>query len=196
MVDLGAPCPRFSLVPGPIHAADGVIPSDLATGDEEEIEEERRLLYVAMTRAKNRLALFFPLHPGRGEAALHQGGRAHRGAAGRAVAGFISRQGCGGCRPPAQGPVGQLTRDGRPPGQARRPRRRSWSKGPRRDPEAPARRQSADQNLTRPRRTHPPLSAGSGGGCNCPPCVPGARQLPGRIGSGCRYRRGRRRCRR
>jgi DNA helicase-2/ATP-dependent DNA helicase PcrA len=52
-----------------IHAADGNIPSDLATGDDEEIEEERRLLYVAMTRAKNRLSLFFPLryyHAGRG----------------------------------------------------------------------------------------------------------------------------------
>ena len=31
---------------------DGCIPSDRATGTSEEIEEERRLLYVAMTRAK------------------------------------------------------------------------------------------------------------------------------------------------
>ena len=30
-----------------IHAADGMIPSDMSTGDDEEIEEERRLLYVA-----------------------------------------------------------------------------------------------------------------------------------------------------
>ncbi len=43
-----------------IHAADGFIPSDLATGDEEEIEEERRLLYVAMTRARNLLYVTFP----------------------------------------------------------------------------------------------------------------------------------------
>jgi DNA helicase II / ATP-dependent DNA helicase PcrA len=52
-----------------LHAADGAIPSDMATGNDEEIEEERRLLYVAMTRAKNRLTLYFPLryyHSGRG----------------------------------------------------------------------------------------------------------------------------------
>jgi len=44
-----------------LHAADGMIPSDMATGDTEQIEEERRLLYVAMTRAKSRLHLYFPL---------------------------------------------------------------------------------------------------------------------------------------
>ncbi len=44
-----------------IHASDGNIPSDMATGNDEEIEEERRLLYVAMTRAKNALHLYFPL---------------------------------------------------------------------------------------------------------------------------------------
>src|SRR5207245_7591785 len=44
-----------------IHAADGMIPSDLATGSAEEIEEERRLLYVAMTQTKNVLAVYFPL---------------------------------------------------------------------------------------------------------------------------------------
>lgn len=44
-----------------IHTADGIIPSDMATGDIEEIEEERRLLYVAMTRARDTLNLFFPL---------------------------------------------------------------------------------------------------------------------------------------
>jgi DNA helicase-2/ATP-dependent DNA helicase PcrA len=44
-----------------IHAADGMIPSDMATGDAEEIEEERRLLYVALTRAKNDLYVTFPL---------------------------------------------------------------------------------------------------------------------------------------
>jgi DNA helicase-2/ATP-dependent DNA helicase PcrA len=44
-----------------IHAADGMIPSDLATGHEEEIEEERRLLYVAMTRARDALYVYFPL---------------------------------------------------------------------------------------------------------------------------------------
>ncbi|HVZ87053.1 MAG TPA: ATP-dependent helicase [Polyangia bacterium] len=44
-----------------LNAADGCIPSDLATGSAAEIEEERRLLYVAMTRAKNVLALVHPL---------------------------------------------------------------------------------------------------------------------------------------
>jgi DNA helicase-2/ATP-dependent DNA helicase PcrA len=43
-----------------IHVADGMIPSDMATGDEEEIEEERRLLYVAMTRARDALHAYFP----------------------------------------------------------------------------------------------------------------------------------------
>jgi DNA helicase-2/ATP-dependent DNA helicase PcrA len=43
-----------------LNAVDGCIPSDLATGSTEEIEEERRLLYVAMTRAKNQLELIVP----------------------------------------------------------------------------------------------------------------------------------------
>ncbi len=44
-----------------LNVADGCLPSDLATGTVEEIEEERRLLYVAMTRAKNTLTLVHPL---------------------------------------------------------------------------------------------------------------------------------------
>jgi DNA helicase-2/ATP-dependent DNA helicase PcrA len=44
-----------------IHAADGNIPSDMATGSPEEIEEERRLFYVALTRAKSWLYVCFPL---------------------------------------------------------------------------------------------------------------------------------------
>jgi DNA helicase-2/ATP-dependent DNA helicase PcrA len=36
-----------------IHASDGNIPSDMATKTPEEIEEERRLFYVALTRAKD-----------------------------------------------------------------------------------------------------------------------------------------------
>jgi DNA helicase-2/ATP-dependent DNA helicase PcrA len=39
---------------------DGRIPSDMATGTAEEIEEERRLLHVAMTRAKDELDLIVP----------------------------------------------------------------------------------------------------------------------------------------
>jgi len=44
-----------------IHAADGFLPSDLSTGSEEEIEEERRLTYVALTRAKDFLYVTWPL---------------------------------------------------------------------------------------------------------------------------------------
>jgi DNA helicase II / ATP-dependent DNA helicase PcrA len=44
-----------------IHAADGMIPSDMAAGDEDQIEEERRLFYVALTRAKDDLSVYFPL---------------------------------------------------------------------------------------------------------------------------------------
>jgi DNA helicase II / ATP-dependent DNA helicase PcrA len=36
------------------------LPSDLSTGTTAEIEEERRLLYVAMTRAKDNLHLIVP----------------------------------------------------------------------------------------------------------------------------------------
>jgi DNA helicase-2/ATP-dependent DNA helicase PcrA len=44
-----------------IHAADGNIPSDMATGDAAEIEEERRLFYVACTRARDVLYVTHPL---------------------------------------------------------------------------------------------------------------------------------------
>lgn len=43
-----------------IHAADGNIPADQATGSDDEIEEERRLFYVALTRAKNHLFICRP----------------------------------------------------------------------------------------------------------------------------------------
>jgi DNA helicase-2/ATP-dependent DNA helicase PcrA len=43
-----------------LNVVDGCIPSDMATGSATEIEEERRLLYVAMTRAKDRLMLMLP----------------------------------------------------------------------------------------------------------------------------------------
>jgi DNA helicase-2/ATP-dependent DNA helicase PcrA len=36
------------------------MPSDLAAGSTEEIEEERRLLYVAMTRARDQLDIVVP----------------------------------------------------------------------------------------------------------------------------------------
>lgn len=44
-----------------IHAADGNIPSDMATGGDEEIEEELRLAYVATTRPKDFLYVLWPL---------------------------------------------------------------------------------------------------------------------------------------
>jgi DNA helicase-2/ATP-dependent DNA helicase PcrA len=43
-----------------LNAVDGCIPSDMATGTPAEIEEERRLLYVAMTRARDHLQLMVP----------------------------------------------------------------------------------------------------------------------------------------
>jgi DNA helicase II / ATP-dependent DNA helicase PcrA len=43
-----------------LNVVDGCIPSDLGTGQSHEIEEERRLLYVSMTRAKDELHLMVP----------------------------------------------------------------------------------------------------------------------------------------
>lgn len=43
-----------------INASDGNIPSDMATGDPDQLEEERRLLYVALTRARRTLSVTFP----------------------------------------------------------------------------------------------------------------------------------------
>jgi DNA helicase-2/ATP-dependent DNA helicase PcrA len=44
-----------------LNVVDGSFPSEFATGKQELVEEERRLLYVAMTRAKNELTLISPL---------------------------------------------------------------------------------------------------------------------------------------
>ena len=44
-----------------LNLVDGCIPSDMATGKPAQIEEELRLLYVAMTRAKEHLYLVQPL---------------------------------------------------------------------------------------------------------------------------------------
>ena len=43
-----------------LNVVDGCFPIDLGAGTEAEIEEERRLLFVAMTRAKDDLALIVP----------------------------------------------------------------------------------------------------------------------------------------
>jgi DNA helicase II / ATP-dependent DNA helicase PcrA len=60
---------------------DGNFPSDLSAGDREAIEEERRLLYVALTRAQRDLHLYVPLryyHRPRGVDDGHGYGKASR----------------------------------------------------------------------------------------------------------------------
>ena len=60
-----------------LNVADGNFPSEFATGRADMIEEERRLLYVAMTRAKSSLHLVAPLRyyvtqqPRRGDAHVY-----------------------------------------------------------------------------------------------------------------------------
>ena len=44
-----------------LNVVDGCMPADLATGSAAAVAEERRLLYVAMTRAKQHLALMVPM---------------------------------------------------------------------------------------------------------------------------------------
>ena len=44
-----------------IHVSEGCIPSYQSIGNDDSIEEERRLLYVAMTRAKEYLYMLKPL---------------------------------------------------------------------------------------------------------------------------------------
>ncbi|HVX41100.1 MAG TPA: ATP-dependent helicase [Gemmatimonadaceae bacterium] len=45
-----------------LWAVDGWFPSSRSLGDEDQLEEERRLMYVAMTRARNHLAVTYPLN--------------------------------------------------------------------------------------------------------------------------------------
>jgi DNA helicase-2/ATP-dependent DNA helicase PcrA len=45
-----------------IWAVDGWFPSARCLNDEEETEEERRLMYVALTRARNHLSVTYPLN--------------------------------------------------------------------------------------------------------------------------------------
>ncbi len=44
-----------------LNVVDGSFPNEFSTGKAELIEEERRLLYVAMTRARNELTCVIPL---------------------------------------------------------------------------------------------------------------------------------------
>jgi DNA helicase-2/ATP-dependent DNA helicase PcrA len=45
-----------------IWCVDGWFPSTRSLGDDDELEEERRLMYVAMTRAKDHLMVTYPVH--------------------------------------------------------------------------------------------------------------------------------------
>lgn len=62
-----------------LNVVDGSFPSEFATGDDALIEEERRLLYVAMTRARDALHLLAPLRfpvtqqPARGDGHVYGG---------------------------------------------------------------------------------------------------------------------------
>ncbi len=48
-----------------VHASEGALPSDFAMGKDEEIEEELRLAYVALTRARDFLYVLWPLRSNR-----------------------------------------------------------------------------------------------------------------------------------
>jgi ATP-dependent DNA helicase UvrD/PcrA len=54
-----------------LNVVDGCMPADMAAGSAEEIDEERRLLYVAMTRAQHRLQLLVPQRFYVGQQAAH-----------------------------------------------------------------------------------------------------------------------------
>jgi DNA helicase-2/ATP-dependent DNA helicase PcrA len=60
-----------------INAADGCIPSDMAADSPEQLEEERRLLYVAMTRARDHLHIVHPLRFFRRQQARHGDGHVY-----------------------------------------------------------------------------------------------------------------------
>ena len=55
-----------------MHLFDGAFPNAKAMEEDEGIEEERRLFYVAATRARKNLFLTYPLTGGAGADYLHQ----------------------------------------------------------------------------------------------------------------------------
>ena len=82
-----------------LNVVDGCIPSDMSAGRPEEIDEERRFLYVAMTRAKRHLHLIHPMRFYRSQ--QPKLGHARRFLGGPAVA-SEGRRAPRGCRKPAQ----------------------------------------------------------------------------------------------
>ena len=57
-----------------LNATDGMVPSDMSLGSSEGLEEERRVFYVALTRARRALHVYFPLryhHRARGRDDSH-----------------------------------------------------------------------------------------------------------------------------
>ena len=91
-----------------IWAVDGWFPSSRSIDDEEQLEEERRLMYVAMTRARNHLAVTYPLNVyatrrgaglfDRPALALHRSRRAREDAARRPEGSRRNRSGGGAGR--------------------------------------------------------------------------------------------------
>jgi DNA helicase-2/ATP-dependent DNA helicase PcrA len=69
---------------GAVHVLalyDGNFPADMSAGSKESVDEERRLLYVAMTRARRQLHLYFPVryyHRPRGTDDAHGYGKPSR----------------------------------------------------------------------------------------------------------------------
>jgi DNA helicase-2/ATP-dependent DNA helicase PcrA len=64
-----------------IAASDGNFPSDMALANPEGLEEERRLFYVALTRARQSLAIYIPVryyHRPRGRDDAHGYGKPSR----------------------------------------------------------------------------------------------------------------------
>jgi DNA helicase II / ATP-dependent DNA helicase PcrA len=64
-----------------IGVYDGNFPADMSAGSKESVAEERRLLYVALTRARRRLHVYVPLHyyhRPRGDGDAHGYGKASR----------------------------------------------------------------------------------------------------------------------
>jgi DNA helicase-2/ATP-dependent DNA helicase PcrA len=88
---------------------DGNVPADMAAGTEERIDEERRLLYVALTRARRALHLYVPVryyHRPNGSSDAHGYGKPSRFLTGELQALCrISRPG----EPPSHLPAGAST---------------------------------------------------------------------------------------